>query len=80
MQRAACWLCFGRFDQAIGAFERELARLPAVHRRDRGRYLARLSSAYGATGNHAQASATAAEARDVARATGSRRTLPLLAR
>lgn len=80
MQRAACWLHFGHFDQAIRAFERELARLPAVHRRDRGRYLARLSSAYAATGNHAQASATAAEARALARATGSKRILPLLAR
>jgi tetratricopeptide (TPR) repeat protein len=80
MQRAACWLRFGHFDQAIAAFERELARLPAVHRRDRGRYLARLSSAYAATGNRAQASAAAAEARDVARATGSKRILPLLAR
>jgi tetratricopeptide (TPR) repeat protein len=80
MKRAACWLRFGHFDQAIAAFERELARLPAVHRRDRGRYLARLSSAYAATGNHAQASATAAEARAVARATGSKRILPLLAR
>jgi len=80
MQRAACWLRFGHFDQAIGAFERELSRLPVVHRRDRGRYLARLASAYAAIGNHAQASATAAEARAVARATGSKRILPLLAR
>jgi tetratricopeptide (TPR) repeat protein len=80
MQRAACWLRFGHFDQAIAAFERELARLPTVHRRDRGRYLARLSSAYAAIGNHARASATAADAREVARATGSKRILPLLAR
>jgi transcriptional regulator with XRE-family HTH domain len=80
MQRAACWLRFGHFDQAIGAFERELAQLPAVHRRDRGRYLARLSSAYAATGDQAEASATAAEARQIARATGSKRILSLLAR
>jgi transcriptional regulator with XRE-family HTH domain len=80
MQRAACWLRFGHVDQAIGAFERELARLPAVHRRDRGRYLARLSSAYASVGSHTQASNAAAEARDVARATGSKRILPLLTR
>jgi RibD C-terminal domain len=28
MQRAACWLRFGHFDQAIAALERELAHLP----------------------------------------------------
>lgn len=80
MQRAACWLRFGHVDQAIAAFEHELVRLPAVHRRDRGRYLARLATAYTAIGNHTQASVTAAEARAVARATGSKRILPLLAR
>jgi len=38
-----------------------------------------LSSAYASVGSHTQASTTA-EARDVARATGSNRILPLLTR
>jgi transcriptional regulator with XRE-family HTH domain len=80
LQRAACWQTLGHPDKAIGAFERQLATLPAVHRRDRGLYLARLARAYRATGNRAQASAVAAEARAVADATGSKRILRGLAK
>jgi hypothetical protein len=80
LQRAACWQTLGHPDKAIGAFERQLATLPAVHRRDRGLYLARLARAYRATGNRAQAAATAAEAHAVANATGSKRILRGLAK
>jgi tetratricopeptide (TPR) repeat protein len=75
LQRAACWQTLGHPEKAIGAFEQQLAILPAVHRRDRGLYLARLARAYRATGNRAQATATATQARAVADATGSRRIL-----
>jgi transcriptional regulator with XRE-family HTH domain len=80
LQRAACWQTLGHPDKAVGAFERQLATLPPVHRRDRGLYLARLARAYRATGNRAQAATTAAEARAVADATGSKRILRGLAK
>jgi transcriptional regulator with XRE-family HTH domain len=80
LQRAACWQTLGHHDKAVGAFERQLASLPAVHRRDRGLYLARLARAYRATGNRAQATAVAGEARAVADATGSKRILRGLAK
>ena len=45
IQRAATWIELGRPERAITLFEDSLARLPSVHRRDRGVYLARLASA-----------------------------------
>jgi transcriptional regulator with XRE-family HTH domain len=75
LQRSACWLALGRPERAIPVLERELATLPAVHRRDRGVYIARLARAYAASGDREQATATAREAREVAKATGSRRIL-----
>jgi len=75
LQRSACWLALGRPERAIVLLERELAALPAVHRRDRGVYTARLARAYTASGEREQATAAAREAREVAKATGSRRIL-----
>jgi tetratricopeptide (TPR) repeat protein len=50
MWRAGCWMDLGKPKPAIEIFERQLKVLPAVHRRDRGVYLARLASAYAADG------------------------------
>ncbi len=73
IQRATCWLVLGRPERTVPALERELACLPTVHRRDRGVYLARLASAYAASGEREQAGATTRRALEVAQATGSRR-------
>ena len=51
IQRAATWIELGRPERAITLFEDSLARLPSVHRRDRGVYLARLASAYALSGS-----------------------------
>jgi hypothetical protein len=75
IQRATCWLVLGRPERTVPTLERELACLPAVHRRDRGVYLARLASAYAASGERGQETATARQALAVAQATGSRRIL-----
>jgi hypothetical protein len=50
-----------------------LARLPSVHRRDRGVYLARLASAYALSGSPDTSVPKGWEALTVAQATGSRR-------
>jgi transcriptional regulator with XRE-family HTH domain len=75
LQRSTCWLALGRPDRAIPLLERELTALPAVHRRDRGVYTARLARAYAMAGEREQAATVAREAREVAKATGSRRIL-----
>jgi hypothetical protein len=75
IQRATCWLVLGRPERTIPVLERELASLPAIHRRDRGVYTARLATAYAAAGDHEQAAATARQAREIGMATGSRRIL-----
>jgi transcriptional regulator with XRE-family HTH domain len=75
LQRSTCWLALGRPGRAIPLLERELAALPAIHRRDRGVYMARLARAYATAGEREQAATVAREAREVAKATGSRRIL-----
>jgi transcriptional regulator with XRE-family HTH domain len=75
LQRSTCWLALGRPERAIPLLQRELADLPAIHRRDRGVYTARLARAYAMAGEREQAAAVAREAREVAKATGSRRIL-----
>jgi hypothetical protein len=75
IQRATCWLVLGRPERTVPTLERELASLPTIHRRDRGVYLARLASAYAASGEREQAAATTRRAPEVAHATGSRRIL-----
>jgi hypothetical protein len=73
IQRAAAWIELGRPERAIDLFESSLARLPTVHRRDRGVYLARLASAYATSGNPDVSTSKAWEALTIAQATGSRR-------
>jgi hypothetical protein len=73
IQRAATWTELGRPERAVGLFEDSLARLPSVHRRDRGVYLARLSSAHALSGSPDASGRTGWEALAVAQATGSRR-------
>jgi transcriptional regulator with XRE-family HTH domain len=73
IQRAAAWIELGRPERAIDLFEASLAKLPSVHRRDRGVYLARLASAYAISGNPEISVRKGWEALTVAHATGSRR-------
>jgi transcriptional regulator with XRE-family HTH domain len=73
IQRAATWIELGRPERAISLFEDSLARLPSVHRRDRGVYLARLASAYALSGSPDVSARKGWEALTVAQATGSRR-------
>jgi transcriptional regulator with XRE-family HTH domain len=73
IQRAATWIELGRPERAITLFEDSLARLPSVHRRDRGVYLARLASAYALSGSPDVSVRKGWEALAVAQATGSRR-------
>jgi transcriptional regulator with XRE-family HTH domain len=73
IQRAASWIELGRPERAITLFEGSLARLPSVHRRDRGVYLARLASAYALSGRRDASVRKGWEAWTVAQATGSRR-------
>jgi transcriptional regulator with XRE-family HTH domain len=73
IQRATCLMTLGKPKRAIDLFERELARLPLVHRRDRGVYLARLSISYEANGDRDAARAKAQDALMIAQATGSGR-------
>jgi hypothetical protein len=73
IQRAATWIELGRPERAITLFEDSLARLPSVHRRDRGVYLARLASAYALSGSPDVSIRKGWEALTVAQATGSRR-------
>jgi hypothetical protein len=73
IQRAATWIELGRPERAITLFEDSLARLPSVHRRDRGVYLARLASAYALSDSPDTSVPKGWEALTVEHATGSRR-------
>jgi hypothetical protein len=73
IQRATCWLRLGNPRRAIDLFEVELRRLPRVHRRDRGVYLARLALAHTMESEPEIAAGLGREALDTARATGSGR-------
>lgn len=73
LQRATCWLRLGQPARAIAVFERELAGLPEVHRRDRGVYLAQLAAAYAADRRPEEAARAAWEALTITRLTGSAR-------
>jgi hypothetical protein len=73
IQRAATWIELGRPERAITLFEDSLARLPSVHRRDRGVYPTRLASAYALSGSPVVSVRKGWEALAVAQATGLRR-------
>ncbi|MGH8903719.1 MAG: helix-turn-helix domain-containing protein [Egibacteraceae bacterium] len=73
LQRANGWMELGHPLRAIGPYEYELARLPAVQQRDRGVYLARLGRAYVANRDPEQATAVGQKALVIGRETGSAR-------
>jgi transcriptional regulator with XRE-family HTH domain len=80
LQRATCSVELGHARRAIDLFEAGLARLPPVHRRDRGVYLSRMAVAHALDGEPEAASMGGLEAVQIARATGSRRITVELAR
>ena len=73
IQRAATWIELGRPERAITLFEDSLARLPSIHRRDRGVYLSRLASAYALSDSPDTSVPKVWEAWTVVQATGSQR-------
>ena len=73
IQRATCWLRLGSPKHAIELFDTELGKLPRVHRRDRGVYLARLGLAYAMDEQPERAAVLGREALETAKATGSGR-------
>jgi hypothetical protein len=80
IQRATCSVELGQPRRAIDLFDAGLARLPSVHRRDRGVYLSRMAVAHALDGEPEAASMRGLEAVQIARATGSRRITVELAR
>lgn len=75
IQRAMCLRDLGDHRAAADLLEAAIADLPARFSRDRGTYLARLAVTYALAGERDGALATAAEARALAVATRSARTL-----
>lgn len=73
LQRATCLMELGRARPAIESFERGLASLPTIHRRDRGVYLSRLAVAHAIDGDPEAASAMGLQASQIAHVTGSGR-------
>ncbi|MEU0845173.1 hypothetical protein ABZ370_37685 [Streptomyces sp. NPDC005962] len=75
IQRANCWLNLSRPDLAVSTFQPALAGLPDVYQRDRGLAQARLAMAYVGIQEYEQAAAESASVLDMARDSGSGRTL-----
>lgn len=74
-QRGSCMERLDRARAAIEAFDEALSCWPSDYRRERGLYLARKSRALVSAGDPCEAAATGRGALDIARATGSARTL-----
>ncbi|MGI9098386.1 MAG: hypothetical protein ACR2H2_07820 [Solirubrobacteraceae bacterium] len=74
-QRGSCMERLDRPRAAVEAFEEALSCWPSDYRRERGLYLARKSRALVSAGEACEAAATGRQALDIARATGSARTL-----
>jgi tetratricopeptide (TPR) repeat protein len=74
-QRGSCMVRLDRPRAAIDAFDEALSCWPSDYRRERGLYLARKSRALVRAGEPCKAAATGSEALDIARTTGSARTL-----
>ncbi len=74
-QRGSCMVRLNRPRAAVNAFDEALSCWPSDYRRERGLYLARKSHALVSAGEPCEAAATGSEALDIARATGSVRTL-----
>jgi tetratricopeptide (TPR) repeat protein len=75
IQRANCWLNLSRPDRAVSTFQTALAGLPDVYQRDRGLAQARLAMAYVGIQEYEQAAAETASVLDMARDSGSGRSL-----
>jgi tetratricopeptide (TPR) repeat protein len=75
LHRAIALRLLGRNLEAADLFRRALERLPNGFRRDRGQNLARMAGALAAAGEREEATSAAAQARLLARETGSDRTL-----
>jgi tetratricopeptide (TPR) repeat protein len=71
--RAGCLMKLGKPRQAVDIFQRQLAKLPAHHYRDRGVYLGQLALAHAMEGEAVPAVACGRQAHVVARATRSNR-------
>jgi tetratricopeptide (TPR) repeat protein len=74
-QRGSCMVRLGRPRAAVEAFDEALTCWPSDYRRERGLHLARKSCALVGAGEPSEAAATGRQALDIARATGSARTL-----
>lgn len=74
-QRGSCMVRLGRSRAAVDAFDEALTCWPSDYRRERGLYLARKSRALVSAGEPYEAATTGSEALDIARTTGSTRTL-----
>ncbi len=75
IRRGNCWLSLGRPDRAVPVFQRALAALPDVYQRDRGFSQARLAMAHIGNREYEEAASQAASALEMARSSGSTRTL-----
>jgi tetratricopeptide (TPR) repeat protein len=75
IQRAKCWQIVGKPRQATSIYESALTQLPAVYHRDRGTALVGLANAYAAASEPEKAATVAVKALDIARSSGSNRTL-----
>jgi tetratricopeptide (TPR) repeat protein len=74
-QRGSCMVRLDRARAAVDAFDEALSCWPSDYRRERGLYLARKSRALLSAGEPGEAAATGSQALDIARTTGSARTL-----
>ncbi len=74
-QRANVYLTLGRPGEAVRTFDEALVAWPSAYRRERGLHLARRAHALAVDHRPDEAIATGREALDIARSTGSRRTL-----
>jgi tetratricopeptide (TPR) repeat protein len=74
-QRGSCMARLDRPRAAVDAFDEALSCWPSDYHRERGLYLARKSRALVSAGEPCEAAVTGSEALDIARTTGSARTL-----
>jgi tetratricopeptide (TPR) repeat protein len=74
-QRGSCMVRLGRPQAAVEAFDEALSCWPSDYRRERGLHLARKSCALVDANEPSEAAAAGRQALDIARATGSARTL-----
>jgi transcriptional regulator with XRE-family HTH domain len=78
VQRGACWLALGQPARAAAVLEAAIPELPATYRRDRGVALSRHAAALASLGRPSESAGKAAEALDIARASGSGRVLGMI--